>query len=350
MQLNGFTDLRLLPAVLDLRRNPIAWAEYLHLRRMQKVSRRWARWLSRASRVTAVILAALVILCAPFIYRLPPDYLVPDSLPMRGVAFAVLMLVVLSLGHYGATLRRLNSGCVESIARERTGRTWESLLLTNIDSRQLVLGKWWGAFCVVWRDVLLVSVLRGASILGIASILIPLEVYREYYLMYNRPPPAEIFPPFLPTLRDIALALVLNIVLTFISVWMTSAYSMVNAMSRRAWNWRGALAQVGMGCLLPLLVGAACVASIFLASVLNPAIQSPGSDATTPFGMAAWSMVDTGLLLTGALANPYDANEGAYLAAALVTLVIFGLIAVGILRAAEWLAVQQNVNPHEEES
>jgi hypothetical protein len=47
-----------------------------------------------------------------------------------------------------------------SITRERTGRTWETLLLTNIDARQIVWGKWWATIRAMWGDQLMVALLR----------------------------------------------------------------------------------------------------------------------------------------------------------------------------------------------
>lgn len=47
-----------------------------------------------------------------------------------------------------------------SITRERLNKTWDILLLTRVDARQLVLGKWWASLLSLWGDQVLVAILR----------------------------------------------------------------------------------------------------------------------------------------------------------------------------------------------
>src|SRR5690606_35757803 len=62
----------------------------------------------------------------------------------NNLAFAAfLLLIVMNIALYAVVQLITVALGANSILREKQGRTWETLLLTNIDARQIVLGKWW---------------------------------------------------------------------------------------------------------------------------------------------------------------------------------------------------------------
>lgn len=74
---------------------------------------------------------------------------------MNFALYLVLMLITLGLAY-------------SSINREKVNRTWDVLLLTNVDARQVVRGKWWASLASLWGDHMILVVLR----VGLAAYLI----------------------------------------------------------------------------------------------------------------------------------------------------------------------------------
>lgn len=72
----------------------------------------------------------------------------------------VLVLVTMSLA-------------ANAITRERRGLTWEPLLMTGLDARQIVLGKWWASVSTMWTDFLLLAALRVGLLAWVLGQLLP---------------------------------------------------------------------------------------------------------------------------------------------------------------------------------
>src|SRR5215475_1801076 len=47
-----------------------------------------------------------------------------------------------------------------SISREKRGKTWDNLLLTGVDARQIVWGKWWATLVALRGDHAVAALLR----------------------------------------------------------------------------------------------------------------------------------------------------------------------------------------------
>ncbi|HRF99264.1 MAG TPA: hypothetical protein PLZ51_28825, partial [Aggregatilineales bacterium] len=59
------------------------------------------------------------------------------------------------------------------ITRERKGQTWDVLVLTNVDARQIVLGKWWASLVALWGDHAMIGFLRVGLVCGAVVSLEP---------------------------------------------------------------------------------------------------------------------------------------------------------------------------------
>ncbi|HRF96278.1 MAG TPA: hypothetical protein PLZ51_13825, partial [Aggregatilineales bacterium] len=89
--------------------------------------------------LVTLYLLAIVFFGLP-IYHLNPnnnDFI--SNLVDVGLVSLITMNVALYLIVILITLGLSNN----SITRERKGQTWDVLVLTNVDARQVVLGKWW---------------------------------------------------------------------------------------------------------------------------------------------------------------------------------------------------------------
>lgn len=166
-----FTALR--PRFTD---NIVARAEFRHQRFVINNARSGTVWiiLAMALLIPAFVGSLLFFisaLIAPFvsIQLLPPDL-------NAGLAFgAFLLLIVMNVALY-AVVQLITVGLgANSILREKQGRTWETLLLTNIDARQIVLGKWWATIRALWGDQIMVALLRYGLAAWVVQTYVPAE-------------------------------------------------------------------------------------------------------------------------------------------------------------------------------
>lgn len=138
--------------------NPVLIAELRHQRFVIQRSRSGWLWIAlAAAMVIPSLLASLIfssaILLSPFI----PSVLqfVNDN---GGTWFSVLMIVNFSL-YPVVTLVTLGLSA-NSIRREKAGKTWDSLRLTHISNRQIVLGKWIASLRALWFDHVMATIIR----------------------------------------------------------------------------------------------------------------------------------------------------------------------------------------------
>ncbi|MDX1992378.1 MAG: hypothetical protein SF029_08315 [bacterium] len=325
--------------------NPLAQAERLHQRRAIKPVRRWARGLMRLLNRLLLVLAVLVIALSLMMYRFTPDVFTPFPLVLWGMITVVGLVVTGALLVYSPVVRRINQGCAESIVRERNGNTWELLLLTGISARRMAVGKWWGSFLAVWPEVPVAAFLRGAACVGLGAIIYPLLSYEQHLQRYLVYPDVGVGISPLAVARDIALAIALSLPLTVTGSLSTASVNMVQAFNRRHWTWKGCGLQVGLGCLALVLGIVGFFVGCFALNLLSGLPPQTLERLILFFGILAFTLVDSGLLLCCALANPLDANEAIYVAAAVVAMANHLLNARLQLRVAAWLARQQNVSP-----
>lgn len=86
--------------------------------------------------------------------------LLPEAANRSLGLFTFVLLIVMNVALYVVVQLVTIGLAANSILREKSGHTWESLLLTNVDARQLVFGKWWATVRALWGDQLMVALLR----------------------------------------------------------------------------------------------------------------------------------------------------------------------------------------------
>lgn len=159
------------PTLLD---NVVSRAEFRHQRYVLETSRSGWPWI-----VLAVILLApglitsIVLLGFAITGNDPADLFAAPNSPgydfFDGLAsLGSVSLITMNFALYLVVILITLGLSANSINREKVKRTWEVLLLTNVDARQLVWGKWWASMCALWGDHLMVAILR----LGLVGLLV----------------------------------------------------------------------------------------------------------------------------------------------------------------------------------
>ncbi|MCB9450471.1 MAG: hypothetical protein H6672_03480 [Anaerolineaceae bacterium] len=142
-------------------RNPVLRAERKHQWYVMENSRAGTVWIVLAALmlIPALIVSVIMFVGAIISPWVPGAFILFDfDLPLPELAFAdivtmnVAMYVVVSLITMGLA--------VNSIAREKKGKTWETLLLTSVSSRQIVWGKWWATLQALWGDHAMIAGVR----------------------------------------------------------------------------------------------------------------------------------------------------------------------------------------------
>lgn len=153
-------------------RSPILRAELRHQRFVIQRSRSGWLWIGiAAAMVIPAIMASLVFSVALLISPFMPEA-VPFVRDNSGWWFTILMIVNLSL-YPVVTLITLGLSA-NSIQREKTGNTWDTLRLTHISHEQIVIGKWLASLRALFGDHLMATVVRIGWIATLLSSSITL--------------------------------------------------------------------------------------------------------------------------------------------------------------------------------
>src|SRR5579871_5340497 len=125
-------------------KNPIAWQELFHLQRTA------INPLSRLRLLVPLLVGLMFVGVALTLNNI--DY------PTRELGIFAIYIV-----HVLTALRALDAGA-NAISREHTGQTWDALILTGVNARQILFGKWRAVLEHVAPWMGLLGVLRLAMI------------------------------------------------------------------------------------------------------------------------------------------------------------------------------------------
>ncbi len=318
--------------------NAIKRAELIYQQRSAKRPRAWRRWLNIVSKwltIALVIMLVATLLLASLTQRDPtPIYKMLGPLP--------ILLILFTLFYDLALMFRTIALGANSISREREGQTWEMLVLTGINARQIVRGKWWATVQRQFPRYLMLSFIRGG-----ASAAAALSVLTSYYYASNYYNTRLQLPHPLM----IIISILLGVVLTVANLGFSAACGVMgSAVSKRS---SMAVAR-GVANQIVLSLGPA-LALFFLITRLY--ITSSRYDATMQsiynfLGLGTVSLVDNGFnLLSDAIYVRYQYyNGGSYspiapieldwIVAALLTLLWY----VVLIRFALWRAEKRAVS------
>jgi ABC-type transport system involved in multi-copper enzyme maturation permease subunit len=275
-------------------RDVITQAELRHQWYILEKSRSGTAWILIAVlMILPAILVTFYLLAIVFL-GLPIDHINPnnDDLISNLVDVGLVSLITMNVALYLIVILITLGLSSNSITRERKGRTWDVLVLSNVDARQVVLGKWWASLVALWGDHAMIGFLR----IGLVCMVV---ITLEPFWGANLPPvPMGISPIVVHTL-------ILSLIL--------SAYTAIDAMFTAALGVGGAVSTQNAS-----LVGGVIFMMRFIAIFM--------------FLVWLWTIYS-------------DLRQGwGYITTALFGLALFAVFTWLALRLGEWWAIQGEVN------
>lgn len=276
--------------------HPIAQAELKYQWHVIETGRAGTLWIVMAYiLLVPAAVTSLVFFVGGLLNQFIPGgiHLLNDDLALLLGGLGATLLVAMNLAMYLVLTMITLALASNSISREKRGKTWDNLLLTGVDARQIVWGKWWATLAAMWGDHAAAAVLRlgivawGVAVLGGEALYQPII-------------------PFLPTMLSY---LVVGAVLLV-------GYAVVDAALTAA-----------LGLLIPLtrFDNAAAFVVVFAARLLL---------TLTPFVVPYFIFTQ--------FENHFAAVYIGFWTAYLVAL---ALLTWGVLRLAQWQAVRQHASP-----
>lgn len=347
---------------------PITQAELTFQRRSSAAQRprRWWRlllaWPYRLLVVVAIISSIALISAEITALLIGYDFAwLPSSAQnIAGIFLFFIPLVTLIpitlLLHFKAQLRTLTFAS-NAISREKRGGTWDLLLLTPVDARQIVRGKWWATLRHVWGDYALLALLRAGSLVWMV-----MEANRIHLSGYPDPQFEIELRHFDPSLLHIMLGMAAIVGFTMLNAVYTSALGTLGSVFARGGGTSLTLAIVVR---VVTLIGTALLLGGIAHLVLLRLLSSFGSDDyyfSWPghlyriLAHAAITLSENGVLVSGALmsyspptvmsydqpsASFYTTYTNGIIAGGLVALLVYVLFAWFALLLAQWVVRRQ---------
>lgn len=136
--------------------NPVMRAELKHQQHVMTTSRSGRFWIALAM----LLLIPAFLSSALFLFGALTGIDISGFVGNIGGYNLVIHLIIMNVALYAVVTLITMGLASNSIGREQTGHTWESLLLTTMDARQIIWGKWWATVRSLWGDHIMVGLLR----------------------------------------------------------------------------------------------------------------------------------------------------------------------------------------------
>lgn len=150
--------------------NPILKAELHHQRYVMEKSRTGRMWILLAvilllpAGLTSVVLFVRGLLGQPI-----PGLPLVIGQPFDLIAAGQVILLVMNIALTVVVMLVSYALATNSITREKRNRTWDSLILTNVSARSLVLGKWIASLKALDGDHIMIGMLRLGMVAWIVA-------------------------------------------------------------------------------------------------------------------------------------------------------------------------------------
>lgn len=326
--------------------NPVLAAEQAYQQRSARPQRRWLYWLYRLVFYAGLLLSLVLfggLLAGSLTGRDPTPIFDLLNRPSYGIVLG-LLAAVLPLWQLGLLLKTLQLSA-NSIAREKEAQTWELLVLSGINARRIVRGKWWATVQHQWPAYARLGLLRlgAVTLSGYTSLRFSSYYYQDSSM--HLPHPASIL------LGGVAV-----FALTMIGLGFTAACGVMGStLSRRGTT--GVL--LGITYQIALSLGPGLLVMLLLYGVLRGQISFQSDLYSIILGTGV-TLVDNGSILASSLMSvlapisqaglintnaPVSAIAVDLLLVTVVSLVVYGLLTWLALRLAERRAVNQMALP-----
>jgi hypothetical protein len=319
--------------------NPIIRAELLHLRRKRRVPGPATLWARRSMLGSAGLLALFIFGAALGLGLTYPDiYDSAERMLLARTTYPFILLLALTLHLHFTTIQRTLTLAADTIRREKRSGTWESLLLTGVDARRLVLGKWWAVVRMVWRDYVLLAGLRAGVSVGLGAMVFANQGGALVVLGEG-----EAGDP----VPGVLLAACFVIALTLVNGLFTTAAGVTGSLLSQGQSQSTVAAQlVRLGAvMIPVLLLAIPLAAIIahLITLPTPEALEFGS-VWNPLLWLQITFLDNGTLATAMIASAVDPIWLQMVGVALAALCVYLLLTAVLLRLGQWLARRQGVS------
>lgn len=155
-----------LSPIAKLSQNPIAQAEFRHQRFLIQNGRNGIGWILLAvgMLLPAFLTGIIYFFTAIFGIEMNSSQILADlqyaSVPQQLLSIGTMFLLTMNIALYFVVIMITVALAANSISREKRSRTWDTLLLTNIDARKIVMGKWWASLRAIFGDHTMILWLR----------------------------------------------------------------------------------------------------------------------------------------------------------------------------------------------
>lgn len=304
--------------------NPVTRAErsYQQTAAPTRGTRRFAVLIGLV--LSVALVAHLVLLIAP---QVAPAIGVPvrdltDGLRGWLGTSAVVLAVLIMFQHLSFAAESVQLSAA-AIAREKQARTWESLILTGVDARQIVVGKWAATLATQWQHYRLLLVLRLISVLWIGLGTYTVALYPTF-----EPPP-------------IPVVIVFAVVIAAFPLVYAGFMIAVGLLAALLSNSTTAAVRVAMA-----LYAVSIAASILLVMLLlMPLVSAASPRLAAVFSPLFVTPLDGGMLSLIGMVAGQGSPSAEYSLGMILSVIAYALLALLTLRVAQALAVRQRALP-----
>ena len=272
--------------------HPVTQAEAQYQGRIMENTRAGTIWVGLAYLMTyPALLISVVIYLGTLASQIIPGAVVLtlDATSLSIATLTLIFLIAMNIALYVVVTLVTLGLSINSINREKQGKTWDTLLLTGVDARQLVWGKWWATVRTFWKDYVLVGMLRLGMIAWLIAVTDGEFIYRL------------VVPRFSPELAYLVVGAVLVAVYTAMDAMLTAALGQIAALSD---------ARTGIVALLAMLLR---LVTIFAPLVIPPLVYVHFEMHEASFYITFWALC----------------------------LVVYAVLIWVLLRIGQWLAFRQ---------
>jgi hypothetical protein len=294
-----------------LSHNPIARAESEHLARLYAANGSgWRRFIVPVTVISGLGIAGLIFLERGGVF---------DVNDRAFTYYVVIVLATIALYAHFRAIVHISSMAGESVLREKRGATWESLVLTGMDARQVIVGKWWAVVKSCWPTVAVAIAIRM-----VPTLLFGVLIFSSSFGLFPQQADPVTAAP-LKVAVGVALVIpfmVLNMLFTAAAGVTASVLSDRNTLHGMAGAQAARLATIVAAILLLMLPTA------YISLVV---VSGPNDNSPVLVFIAGWllTMLDNGSIVATSVANPYDGHTVPYLLSACASLLTYaGLTAI----------------------
>lgn len=216
-------------------RNPVVRAEFHYQRFVIARGRVGGIWILLAAllMIPALLMSVgLIIVGLAALVHAPALDLIPIVSETQSTPFIFVLAVLLTMMiAMSLVVTFINMALASnSIRREKDGKTWDTLRLTDIGANRIVVGKWWASLRALNGDYVMATIIRlGFVTLFFASIAPLLDAFRQAEARQ-----AIVILRSIEFLRPLPLMLILTLIYSALDAALTAALGVFSALPDEA--------------------------------------------------------------------------------------------------------------------